>query len=198
MSARLLLAVAFVFVFSSGCMATSLHSLARDHRVSEPRIFGRWHGTPPPESMHFDETTWEPAGNWVIESRPDGAFRATQRTGDVTMVYAGSVVRLGERLFLDLETDSLEWLKCSVFPIFPCHAFASLSFDGDTMLVGYLRTEWLTEAAREGELPEAVGLMLTEEGDALLTGGTPDLEALMIRAARTDEAFSIGKLVRVK
>lgn len=185
-------------VLLPGCMAASLRGLhSPDNHAFEPRMLGRWHGvTPRSPGSFLDETYWEPSGDWVVESGPRGSFRAIQRDQGDTLVYAGSAFRLADRLFLDLQPDSEVASRCNAFALFPCHAFASLEFVGDTMIVGYLRTDWLTEAAEEGELPEAVGLALTEDEEALLTGAPSELEKMMVKAAAAEGAFSIGKFVR--
>jgi hypothetical protein len=189
--------LATVLLATSGCVAASLQSIrSAGDLVAESRMLGRWHGVPPPKGAPlFDEAHWEPGRDWVVESRPNGQFRATVHDVEGTIVYAGAVVRLGDRLFLDLWPDSSEAEACRVFPLLPCHVFASLTFDRDTMVVGYLRSDWVTNAVREGRVSPSVGLAHTEDDEALLTGGPEEVRDMLAVAARSPGAFSIGKLV---
>ena len=185
---------------SGGCVSTSLHALSEGADfVTEPRMFGNWVGVSPPagNGTLFDDTYWEPDGDWTIEAASHQSFRATQRDGATTAAYAGSVVRIGSHLFLDLVSDSAASAKCKVFPSVPVHAFFRVQSDGDTMIVGCLRPNWLTSAVVDGRLPARTGLAITEEDEALLTGGTSELQTLVVLATADPRAYSIGRLLRV-
>ena len=201
MNGRYLVTLVAVLLASAGCVAASLFPLSNGEEVvAELRMLGRWKGLPPPVTNRslFDETYWEPGGDWTIESGPHQSFRATQREDGATRVYAGRVVRLGRQLFLDLSPDSAEAASCEGFPMLACHAFFSVRFAGDTMIVGYLRSDWLEEASADGRLAAGTGLALTEEDEALLTGKAPELQKILLQAAGDPKAFSIGRLLRAK
>lgn len=182
----------------SGCMTTSLRSIATaGNIVPEPSILGHWQGVAPPAGKPWpDETYWTPEPDWVVESRPGDRFRAVARDAKDTTVFSGCVVRLGDRLFLALEPDSTELAHCRAFPMIPCHTFASLAFDRDTMIVGYLRSDWVIQAVKDKRLSASAGLVVTEEDEALLAGNPDEVRALLLEASRSPDAFSIGKLVR--
>ncbi|OGF18005.1 MAG: hypothetical protein A2W00_15140 [Candidatus Eisenbacteria bacterium RBG_16_71_46] len=201
MSDRYFVPLVALLLASAGCVASSLFPLSDGAEVvAESRMLGKWKGLSPPSTGGnlFDETYWEPGGDWTIEATPHQSFRATQREDGVTTVYAGRVVRLGSHLFLDLAPDSAETARCNLFPALLCHASFSVRFAGDTMVVGYLRSDWLESARADGRLPAGTALAFTEEDEALLTGKTPELQKILVQAAGDPRAFSIGRLLRVK
>ena len=172
----------------------SLFSLdTGDDRIFDERLLGEWRlrGTRVAKSddsrLIFrrgeDATTYQIL--WTgAERKNHGAY-----------LLSAHLVRLGDSLFIDIGTPSMDKLTDSEmpksgkipFPFIECHLFGRITIDKKNMQMDLLAGDWVEEQVKTGTLPLA--FVKTPHG-LVITATTVELRKFALEHAEDKEAFS--------
>jgi hypothetical protein len=167
----------------AGCMPVpSLRPLfTEEESIFEPRLLGEWRAAPTAGdvALHFER-----AG--------EKSYRLTYKQDDDSVsFYDARVGRVGDSLFLDVEPEEShveELLAEEAWPqLLPFHTFYRVEVDGGVLRLFFLDHDWLEEKIAGGEITIPHEII---KDSILLTATTEELQALVVRYAQDEEAFS--------
>lgn len=166
---------------------TSLHPLYTDaDLVEEPALVGLWADTSSKET-------------WTVFAAKDKSYRAVVFDGErKTAAYVVHLVRLGDSLFLDAcpDTGALSGLDAYGSNFLPTHTFLRVLEVKPRLKIAAISEEWIK--ARGNTAAAGVRHELVNN-DAILTGSTEELQALLKQAVRDAKAFpSVDELIRLR
>ena len=182
----------------TGCLPLSVNALYenKDAVQHDKRLLGTWRVNPGGEQ---NGNLHEIVGQWRV-TRPEGSalyhIRATDKDGHLAH-FRGGLVRLGDRWFLDLQSettnksDANPWL---MFTRAPCHALVRLRFTGAGIDVAPVQWQKLDEKLRQD--PNAIAHVRfggpneqkPGQGTPVLTASTKDVRAF-VKNELTDDPF---------
>jgi hypothetical protein len=165
-------------VLLSGCWTLSIHPLyLESDLVVDPGLEGIWGDPESPEGETWQfvretETSYRlvirEANDLLVDPRKHGVFEAR-------------LVRLGDRLFLDLFPETPETVN-EYFEshVIPAHSFSRLVLEGHVLRLAPLSPEWLKENLRSGAIELAHE---TQDDEIVLTASTEELRAFALEHA---------------
>jgi hypothetical protein len=171
----------------AGCPSYSVNPLYTDQdAVEEPALEGTWMGTDPGDTV---EITFRKSGNHAY------TFSAYVASIKIRQNYNVNLVRLEEKLFMDIEYDeeTVDGVKVDEpIGMLPMHAIMKVKISGDDLAFASLDDEAIKEpvVGRPQLKHQLYG------GSVLVTAETEDLRRYI--SVHADDGFSdFGHLKRV-
>lgn len=194
---RIVLMGVFVALVAGGCLR-SLHGLyTDDDLVAEPLLEGAWREDDGKSLWTFTrdgEKRYLLLYQQSITNRhaPEGAGFS------VPAQFEAHLVRLGEKLFLDLfPKDVVSRNDLFAVHLIPAHTFSRVELSKDTLILAMLDHEWFKRKLGGGGVDIAHEEI--EPGQYILTAKTRDLQKLVMNHADDPDAFAgTTRLSRVR
>jgi len=182
---RILAVFGIVALFAACEPTDSMHPLFTEKdRLFEPALVGTWSDKRGKPWCKF-EKAGENAYKLLLFGGEGEPIRALE--------FEAHLMRLGPSLFLDIYPEKMhfngkEERLDDFFGMVPTHTFYRLEIDGDFLQYAFLDDEWVKSMIRRKKLklPHVeIG------GDVVLTATTKDLQKLVLKYARDNEAFPV-------
>jgi hypothetical protein len=167
-----------------GCLA-SLHPLYLPENLTAVRgIEGKWES----DSTEIGEESWE------FSKHDSLSYDLIYTEFGNPASFNAYFVKLDSYLFIDMspkpaQSDNDTYSGMLV----PTHLFGRVWFQGDSLVIGWLDSEWLDDKIEAGEVSLSHE---SQENDKLLTASTEELQAFVLRYANDPDAFPTGTLTR--
>jgi hypothetical protein len=157
----------------SGCVP-SLHELYTEKDlIFEPALLGQWFEAKPDSKSTLT----------FIKSA-DKEYKLISADGKETSSVIAHLVKLGEKLFLDVNGDPAVDLNTSALPV---HMFFLVSQTAPTLRMRSLDPVWLKEFLQKN--PAVLKHEIVEK-DVVLTASTKQLQSFVLRHVNTKNAFA--------
>ncbi|MFZ1685427.1 MAG: hypothetical protein WAU88_15025 [Candidatus Zixiibacteriota bacterium] len=168
----------------ASCMASLYPLYLPENLTSLKGIEGKWES----DSTEIGDETWE------FSKHDSLSYDLIYTEFGSPAPFSVHFVKLDSYLFIDLspkpaESDNETYSGMLV----PTHIFGRVWFQGDSLVIGWLDPEWLSDKLEAGD----VSLNHEErENDQLLTAPTQELQAFAVRYANDPDAFPRETLTR--
>ena len=144
----------------------------------DPTLLGKWVDSDGDVTFHF-ETSPDPVYKLKVVERNSEAT--------VTGEFKAHLVRIGNTWFLDIFPEEKEGGSEFYRTHFVrAHTFARVQIDHDSLQVSFLASTWLKQRFDDKTVDTAHEVI---EGTPVLTATTEELQSLVDRFAKDDEAF---------
>ena len=178
-------AVIGIAIVMAGCVPSLQPLYTPEDLVFDPALVGTWTG---------------PGGSdsWSFQKSDENAYRLTIAGTEEPDRFDVRLVRLGDRLFLDIyPVESLD-MGGSFYRghLILTHSFARISLDQDTLQVASLDHTWLWGMISDKKLK--ISHELVNVNEVVLTAPTKDLQAFVKKYAGNKEAFHAVEFHRQK
>jgi hypothetical protein len=183
-----LLAAVAISLLGGGCSTPSLNPLATpETTATDQDLIGRW------ADVKSTDTTY------VVTQAGDNEYHLQcipKESGKRPLAFSFKIVRLAETRYLDLTVtktavDELgeKYGTCAV----PAHAFMKMKRKGDELTIWLVKSQWLNDGLKSGEIKLAHATTRPRENDDketyILTGPTSELQTFFRKNADVEEAF---------
>jgi hypothetical protein len=181
--ARFAILVISALILTS-CMASLYPLYLPENLTLLKGIEGKWES----DSTEIGDETWEFTKHDSLSY--DLIYTEFGNPGS----FDAHFVKLDTYLFIDMspkpaESDNETYSGMLV----PTHLFGRVWFQGDSLIIGWLDSEWLDEKIEDGEISLQHE---SQENDKLLTASTQDLQAFVLRYVDSVDAFPPQVLTR--
>lgn len=157
----------------SACVP-SLHPLYTEKdAVFEPALLGEW-----------VEAKSDSKSTLTFIKSADKEYKLISADEKATSSFIAHLVKLGEKLFLDINGDSSVDCRTSAMPV---HMFFLVSQTEPTLRMWDFNDKWLEEFLKKN--PAALKHEIVDS-DVVLTASTRELQSFVLRHVNTKEAFA--------
>ena len=161
-------------VLAASSCVPSLHPLYTDRDlIFEPALLGEWVEAKPDSKSTL---TFTNAGEKEYRLRSGDP-------GDKQSIFVAHLVKLGDKLFLDIKPDSASEPDCSGLP---WHMFFYISQIQPTLRMWDMDDKWLEKLLKKN--PAALNHEIVD-GDLVLTASTKQLQSFVLRCVSDKSAF---------
>ncbi len=180
-------------LFLGGCGFTlSLFPLySKDVLVNNDSLVGRW------EEVGQDGKPAKTTDLWEFKKNDDG-YLLSANTGDEVFLSQIHLVRLGDALFMDMETPKDDDLKLSraPYPVLKAHIFGRIWIENDSVRFALIDSD---DDLKKAEVTGKTKLPYVNADDNLvITGTTEQLQAFAREHAEDTSVFSDETKLRRK
>ena len=163
-----------IALIASACVP-SLHPLyTGKDLIFEPALLGEWFEAKPDSKSTL---TFSKTGEKEYKLRSGDP-------GDKQSIFIAHLVKLGDKLFLDIKTDPASERDCSGLP---WHMFFYISQIQPTLRMWDLNDKWLEKLLKKN--PAALKHEIVD-GDLVLTASTKQLQSFVLRHVNDKSAFT--------
>jgi hypothetical protein len=181
-----------VCLFLGGCAPVmSLFGLYdKDSLTNDDRIVGNWE--------ILDETNKDKTDCCMVFAKSGDGYSMTvpDPENKETWYSVTHLVKLGDAMFVDIETDTKKLEKNSrvPFPVTNLHLFGRIWIEKDTIRMGLLDDDGMKKAVSSGK----TRLTYVHADDLLLTSTTEQLQTFAREHVNDKDAFSFELNIRRK
>lgn len=202
MKRRILIFVAVLVFFLSGCVVYSFYPLYTEKDLfPNDLLTGTWI-----EADNENSTIDQADGIWkfehpFIDEEKSDAKDSLSYLLDLKTIDSGKtieskfdvhIVKLGDQFFLDFYLHEFfedSELSLAIFHVIPVHTFAKLTLGENEITINWLNPDWLAKLIRENKIR-----IHHEESDdvVLLTAKPQEVQKFITKYVNSEEAFKDG------